>query len=352
MKVLLKKLFFIISFILYYIKSSETIPLWKNESEVSYINGNRYSYSFDGETGAEIYLLNGNLNYYSPTTQMENKTKIPDNIINVDNLIEMDSTFYFSINSQIFAWIDNSEIKYKNPDQIEGLSDYKIKCLRDNKNILVAFLGTEYLFWFNSETKEYIFNYTNTDSMNFLGINYYSYDSDDNEFIVLSKKNNNYQFNICKKSYGYFQCDKERIISESEINIYDNKEIITTGEIAYIFSYDSDSSSFSFYLINLAKPNTVGFIDGKYYFRFFNDFKIKYAKFIKGSPLLYYSIEESLKKDKKSYIGVADLRYYLLLYNIEENVIDKLYFFYGNGYNNLRRLFYFKGTKKYCIVLL
>ena len=171
MKVSLKQFFFIIPFILHYIKSSEAIPLWKDESEVSYINGNRDIYSFDGETGAEIYLLNGNLNYYSPTTQIEKNINIPQNIKSVDNLIEMDSTFYFSINSQIFAWIENSEIKYKNPDQIEGLSGYKIKCLRDNKNILVAFLGTEYSFWFNSEAKEYIFNYTNTDSMIFLGIN-------------------------------------------------------------------------------------------------------------------------------------------------------------------------------------
>ena len=89
MKVLLKKFFFIIQFLLYYIKSSETIPLWKDESEVSYINGNRNSYSFDGETGAEIYLINGNLNYYSPTTQTEKTLKFPKILLMLTILLKL-----------------------------------------------------------------------------------------------------------------------------------------------------------------------------------------------------------------------------------------------------------------------
>ena len=342
MNTFLKRFFFLIQFIIYNIKSFDTVQLWENEKNISKTDGNIVSYAFDGETGAEIYLKSNKLIYKTPTTSPNEISLLNSDITftSIENLFEIDSTFYFIVSSKILFWIDANGKHSKNPDEI---ANYKKKFFRDSDHLLVAILGSQYFYWFNLNTKDYDLKYDVKERI-ILGVGYVSNNQNsNNQFLILEKNTNNYYFYFLKRSNNDISKEKEKEIPISKLNIYDNNEMYITAETAYVFSYDSNTGEFSFYLVDLAKGKDS--IDLKYFFRFFNDFKIKYVKFIENTTLLYYSIE-SLKKDKKSYIGIVDFKNNLLLFNVEENVNKNLYFNSGNYFNNQRNLFYFRDSQK------
>ena len=350
---------FIFQLIIHFVKNSEIIQIWENEPEISFPFENNEidinSYAFDGETGAELFLTNGYIIYNSEYIPIP---KNLSNLISIKNpLIEYNSRIYFCSSYKALIWINESSINIiNNKAEILDLNmDFTMKCLRGYNSIMVAYLGTPYLLWFNHDLQDYKFNFSFNDSRIFLAINNYTDGTDSDAYLYtsLTKDEEYFYFNIFKQTPNdeiQILKEKQAIFPNTSLSIYENVEIVTHISddcITYLFSYNTDGD-FSFYLISLEKSKK--FIDGKYYFRFFNDYKIKYAKFIEKTRLLYYSIE-SLKKDKKRYIGIVDLQYYLLLFNKNENVENNnIYFNYGNYYKNKGKLFYFLGNKKisYC----
>ena len=341
---------------LYNIKSLEISQVWqKNEEkyEIKDIAPNKIdSYAFEDETGEELYLLSNRTLLYNSKL-----VKIPEefnNLTSIRNpLINYKNALYFCSSSQILMWIKDSQLYFKrNEKNITELNvNYTMKFLKGYDSILVAYLGTSYIFWFNGE--EYYDSYLFKESRTILAINNFTSDdfsiSNEYQYTSLSKDENNYYFNTFKKSVGGGIVDidsKEKSIPIKEITIYDNIEIVTRhigNTIFFLFSYDSISGDFSFYIIGLEQ--NLKYLDGKNYFRYFNDYKIKYAKFSEKFPLLYYAIE-GRTNEQKSYIGLADLQYYLLLYNIEENFKDNLYLYFGTHFKYNGKLFYFSGNTK------
>ena len=349
---------FIVLFLVYYIKTLEILPEWesnKEEKEIDGIYQNKIiSYAFEDETGDELYLLSNRTLLYNSKI-----IEIPEEFDNLtsfqSNLIKLNNFLYFCSSSQILMRIDDNKL-YSIPNKhvIDQLNtNYKMKCFKGYDSILVAYLGTQYIFRFNGV--DYVGNFTFENST-ILAINNFTEiensNSNEYEYTTLTEDKNNYHFITFKISFagGMVYIDSKSI-PINELNVYyENIELATpttSGKISFLFSYGKTSGEFSFYIVGL--PDNNKYLNGKNYFSFFNDFKIKYAKFLGKSQFLYYSIE-SLTLYASSYIGLVDLENYLLLYNIKENINNNLYLYFGNHFKNNNKLFYFSGNKKisYC----
>ena len=350
-----KNFIFIILFIIYFVNSLEATPIWENNYKTSSVSGfsdgEIVSYAFDGETGAEIFLKKNNAIVYNSKEIFIYKY----NITYFQNqIIELNSYIYFCSSSKILLWIKDATIEsINNPVEIKD-QNYTIKCFRGDNCVIAVFLGTKYfsLYHPGKNKDNYFKTFSFSDNKIIAFNNYTEGSSNEYLFTLLSKDDKNYYFDIFKIQNdleNIIDLNRHNIIPIDNLTLYENIEIVALnrgGIRTYLFTYDNLSGNFSFYIVGLEQGKN--YIDGRYYFRFFNNFKIKYAKFIEKTAFLYYSIE-NLRNDHKKYIGLADLEYYLLLYNIEANV-DNLYFNYGNFYQNKGELFYFLGNKKisYC----
>ena len=284
MNIIINYYCFIFQLIIHFVKNSEIIQIWENEPEISFPFENNEidinSYAFDGETGAELFLTNGYIIYNSEYIPIP---KNLSNLISIKNpLIEYNSRIYFCSSYKALIWINESSINIiNNKAEILDLNmDFTMKCLRGYNSIMVAYLGTPYLLWFNHDLQDYKFNFSFNDSRIFLAINNYTdgTDSDAYFYTSLTKDEGYFYFNIFKQTPNdeiQILEEKQAIFPNISLSIYENVEIVTDildDYITYLFSYNTDGD-FSFYLISLEKSKKV--IDGKYYFRFFNDYKIK-----------------------------------------------------------------------------
>ena len=289
MNILYKKYIFVFQLIIYFIKSAEIIQVWDNEPEISYpfsdneINLN--SYAYERETGTELYLTDGNIIYNSKYIQIPENLKDLTSIQNP--LFEYNSKIFFCSSLKELIWMNENSINIiNNKNEIKDLNkDFTLKCLRGFNSIMVAYLGTPYILWYNHDIDDYKLKFSFSDSKILLAVNNYT-EGESNEYLYtsLSRDDTNYYFNIFKQTTNddiQILAEKEAIIPITNLTLYDNIEIVTHSSedtITYLFSYDTNCGNFSFYLISLVKSKRE--IDGKYYFRFFNDFKIKYAKLI------------------------------------------------------------------------
>ena len=365
MEFLIKILFLIFLYNLHSINSKE-IETWKKYKIVEKMDiKNINSYAFDVETGVELFL------YYDDEKNksflyLSDGERVIENTFGIKDiqqpLIHLDSSYFFcsssfknllKINETNIYKINNT----KEMDSFENDKDISIKCfISSNKEgqkvIMVAFIMTEYLYFYDHLKDLYYYKYSFIDSKIILAIDNCLFTSQDSEYhynvLTKDKNTNKYYAQIIKKANDGINENVQFKNFDNDI-IYKNAEIVSKkldnpGYVSYIFSYEPFTNSFTFNVIGL-EGEKKSFV-GKLYLRFFNHFKIKYAKFIENKPLLYYSIE-SLEYGE-SYIGVVDVQFFLVIFNIEEDINDRLYF---NLYNNKSNfLFYFRGNEKisYC----
>ena len=342
---LYRKIILIFLSILYFTRL-EDIPEWNREPLYSSLNiPNVDSYAFDSENNDELFLFNNrsqlNLKYGGNEINLTNNKDIQK----IESpLIKFNSYYYFcaSLSSTYTLMkinITNEDIiSIDNPQEVKGLN-FTLKCLRGEESILLAFLGTPYLnFFFPLIDKNETYAMRNKNSI--LDINFCGMDSANFLYVVLDKNKSDFHFiHIFKKAFEDLQ--EQYIHDIPNIKLYKNIEILARRDgniIGYIFSYDKDLKQYSFYIVDTALQDEGTSKDAKEYFSFFKEFKIKYAKLMEHSSLLYYSIE-SLKNDRTSYIGLVDIRYIIIIFNIKEKVDSHLYC-------NKRNLFYFYHNKK------
>ena len=377
------------------------IPIWNhirnitnitdnlNDQEINDIN----SYIFDPKTGAELYLFNNRQNLFLKDGAFN---KIKNNTLNLTDLqpylikiTDTENTYYFcsSSSKELIKFNESDLIKIPNLEIMDTLyleKNFSLKCFydihhidsKDREAIMVAYIGTQYLQFLDPRNDNYVyvfpFRYNENDlyPREIISIDEFIYTDTDSEhhYIVLTsdKSKQIYNENYCniyliKKANGnivpfyntyfpYFELkNKTEISSKKEEN---------QKRKAYIFSYTSNSSynDYNFYLLNVENQNSYenrydGQINAKYYIHFLNEFNILFANFITNTSFLYYLVEDfSLAKIK--YIGVADLEFYLLLFNIQENLNEIPYFNYGSYYKgfNDEKLVFFSDNKKitYC----
>lgn len=363
----------IIIYLVSYIKAIIDIPIWESRKELENLDKKIEeinSYIFDPVTGAELYLINNKKKLFLVDKQynvtLENTQGLEDL---QPNLIKLnDSSYYFcSSSSKKLIYIYNDSLKeINNHDNIVNSNyNFSIKCLlaihdgdglkKDNV-IIVSYIGTGYIYYFNPKEGVYFNNFYEFENSQILAICDFFNEPKDTEkhFIALTFDSVLKKHKFCqikKANYGINHI-KTKILEDIELS--DKTEISTSkfndkDRIGYIFSYQPNTNFFTYYIINIENDNKKH-VDGKHYLRFFNDFKIKSANIMDNTSLLYYSIQ-SLEYDKTNYIGVVDLQFFLVVFNIEENPDGMLYFNYGKFFNNSQKLLYFSKDKKIFIVL-
>ena len=224
-----------------------------------------------------------------------------------------------------------------------------LKCLRGNKYILVSSIGTPYISIFDLSNNSWIDNLSL--EIKIYAINNYKPNDNINHYLIIGEKennDNNYYFYIFKYEGEQLHSEKERIIEKEKIELYLErnstielvcKEVSNGGNpISFLFVYVPNTSLYNIYNINVER--IVEFFEIKF-FRFFNDFIIKSAGFIRDIPFLYFSVESLINGQK--YIGMVHIEYSLLIFNIEEDINNKLYY---NYFKDNIKLLYFSGNKK------
>ena len=371
MKFISRKIFLILIFIVLYIKTqtADKDPIWTIEKEKTEINIKDLrqinSYIFDQDTGAELYLINDKKQLFLKDGSYN---VIINNTLNLQdlqyNLVKLDSIYYFcSSSSKKLLTIAEGKIgSINNADEIDQLNtQFSLKCFisyhvsPERKVIMVAYIGTIYIGFYGPSEGNYIYVYDFVNSREIISINNFINEKSDSEYhyivFTLDKNESKYYIHIIKKANNHIDPTvKEKAFDYNKLNSITEISAIKFKErYAYLTSYNPNSNDFIFYVINIENVEKKE-VDGERYFRFFNNYKIKYAKFIDKTTLLYYSIESIL--DKTNYIGVVDLQYFIVIFNIKEKPNGNLYLNAGDYYKNINeeKLFYFIENEKisYC----
>ena len=163
-----QKYVLIFIFIVYHIKSEQTVPIWENNKKVSELDiSNIESYAIDEETGAELYLFNENGESLFYLLVNSTGVKIKNNLDLTDiesQLIQLDSKYFFcSSSSQKLFWIENNIIYSKTIlSENDNDDSYKIRIMKttenNHKSVMIAYTGINYLYVFdpsNNEVKKY-----------------------------------------------------------------------------------------------------------------------------------------------------------------------------------------------------
>ena len=356
---------YILFFTLKNIKSKKQyITIWENTTKSEQIPINLadkkiLSYSYDDETGAEVYFVESQGKYtfyFDDATDSELIKKDYEDLIEIQSpLFKFNSSCYFFCTSLNIMYFDGNTItKINPPDEVKNFN-YTIKCLRGpNKSIVVAFFNTEYLSFFTPSSNIFKTYKEERNEGNFIAINNYIQMSDETVFrltaIRKNDKDSSYRLSNLKR-------DNEEPIWEEdgkskafeEMELFSNVEVSSyfKGDVfSFVFTYEKNSEKFHIYRVNIKQEKELYEFR---YFRSFKNFNIIFAKYLADTSILYYYITSSIPdEDQKyrSYIGVSEVRFNLVLFNNESNYNGSIYFNYGSYYKNKSRLFYFENNKK------
>ena len=354
---------YILFFTLKNVKSRiENVKIWENNTIYKKIQFNSndvkiLSFTSDDESGAELYFVEKKENYYfyfgngNDNNFIQIKEENKKLIEFQSPLFEFNSNYYFCTSQNIMYFNGSSIIELENPSQLNNLN-YSLKCLRGpNKSIVVTFLNTKYLSFFNlSDQKENAIY--EQEFGDYLAINNYIQRDGSDTFrltAIIRKADSNYYLATLKRDNNNFLIEQKTDTFIKDMVLFSSVELVTyykNGEIfSFIFTYVSNSDNFHIYSHDL-KKNIL------FEFRFlyiFKNFKITFAKYFKDSCILYYSITSMIpdsNQNYKSYIGVVDTEYNLGLYNIESDYKGKLYFNFGSKDKKDINLIYFINDTK------
>lgn len=369
-----KKLFFLITFI-FSINTEENVNIWENINSISTIDEEGkeiISYAADGKYGCELFLIKSNQNtYFILKDGIENKIKINYDLAYIKPpLIKNNTNYYFCSSYHKLLYINKNREEYEvkeieNPEDITN-QNFSLRCLRGEDFIFVAFLNTKYIYYYDLINEKWMkpsirfirnFNLVKFIAVNnytnpwYAGCYYYTalysiYKDNKEQYHLSNFKNQNNQL---QEEKG-IDVENEKIKLYSNVEIVNNENIESRGAITFLFTYTPSTNNFTFYQINLEKVSD--FFEAKEYFRYFDEFKINSAGFFENETFLYYSIESL--RDKKKYIGVADMKYNLVIFNVKINMNVNVYFNYGPYFNRNSKLIYFSNNRKisYCPFIL
>ena len=159
-----QKYVLIFIFIVYHIKSEQTVPIWENNKKVSELDiSNIESYAIDEETGAELYLFNenGESLFYLLVNSTGVKIKNNQDLTDIESqLIQLDSKYFFcSSSSQELFWIENNIIYSKTIlSENDNDDSYKIRIMKttenNHKSVMIAYTGIKHLYTFDPSKNE------------------------------------------------------------------------------------------------------------------------------------------------------------------------------------------------------
>jgi len=266
-------------------------------------------------------------------------------------LFSINNIYYFCSPLSLFKIENNKveEIKIEIKADIEYKDYTSIKCYYYQKmeSIVVGLIGTYNILYYRLKYKDWASTFLRIAS-HLVEMNSCCDDQNIEYFAAISRENNNfYSLNVAKYNNGTFQS------YDSGINKFEYKENqnIVIGfrdkETIIIFTY-IQGQSFNIYHYN-SKEMSMKLL-GQNYLSYFKEYSFTKVKFIDNTPIIYYLIT----RNGRYYIGAADLKYFIILYNIE--VFNNVEIRYDEGYYSQSKgfLFYKENnvTKKVCPFVL
>ena len=310
------------------------------------------SYSIDNETDSKIYLdekyiyiikKNNNKNVYE---RIENSLKLKSI---KSPLIIKENSYYFCSSTSLIK-IEEQKIEEV---KIQGITD-KISSLScyyspSKNSIIVGLIGTKFILNYDLEQK----NWNEKEKIelkgNLITMNCYNINEATPLFISISKDDNQkYYLNKFELVGNKINFLNDNNLTNFEFTDSSNIIISFLGEkIAVIFTYILEQS-FNLYHYSFEENKTK--LIGKNFLPFFKEYSFINAKFIENTPIIYYTIT----RNGRYFLGVADLQYFIILYNTEifnkENVIyDEGYLYKSKGFLNY---FEYNIQKKVCPFVL
>jgi len=236
-------------------------------------------------------------------------------------LFKINDTYYFCSSSSLLKIEKNIVEKIEIDITIGQGTISSLKCYYYPKMeiILVGLIGTYDLLFYNTKEKNWkrthhIPNYL-IDMNSFIdnkNIQYYS---------AISRIYNEYYLSILEGS------DNETLKSNTTkikgLQFQENQKIVigfSDEKTIIIFTY-IQGQSFNLYYYNYKEESMK--LAGNNYISFFNEYSFIKANFIENTSIIYYLIT----RNGRYYLGAADLKYFIILYNIE--VFNNVEIMYG-----------------------
>ena len=309
-----------------YIKNKELLDEWENNTYSIELVKPPLSLVVNNLTNTTLYLYKEGIYLID---ENNNRVTIENNLINsIDSpLIVYNDSYYICSSSGLFQIVNK---KLKRVDIPINANTKNLKCFyykngQDNY-ILIGMIGDNYLLNYNLKKQTYV---AKNIAKNLIDINSINIDTSIPNFVTISKDNNNkYMLEVFKYENGDYVSGHQMNLSYYSDFKTSNELNITISflreQMIIIFTYIPDKE-FNFYHVNYGS-NEIKLVGGKNLLRSFNEYNLSSATFIENTPIIYYIIN----KNRRYYLGVADLQYFVILYNIE---IPKNYnIFYEQGY--------------------
>ena len=303
------------------------------------------SYALSSTSNTQMYL--GKQNIY--LINSDNSTKIKHHLNSIDStLIESNDKYYFCSSSALYK-IDKeneevSEIKISKPSDFTGtVKSYKCIYYKPKNSFIIGMIGSNYIFYFDPDSES--IKHSKKVEGYLSDINYYPFEINIPFVATLSNNNNQYYLKVCKFDVQFINIYESILNEHSEFSVKDKtfKLAFLTNQIIIIFSFGNDEFNFYHFNIGSSKFELVG---GTNIFRSLKNYAFISADFMADTPIIYYKIS----RNDRYYFGLADLQYFVIIYNIEVYNDKDLIFDENSYYKSKAFLYYFEGNiqKKIC----
>ena len=230
-------------------------------------------------------------------------------------LFYINNIYYFCSSSSLFKIEKNDikEIKRENVHIGPGtISSLKCYYYPKNESIIVGLVGTYSVLYYKLKDKIWDPTYFRIAS-NLIDMNSYIDNNNIIYFATISRENNSniYYLNLLKENVNGSLENNDKIINGFEFE--ENQNIIIgfrDEKTIIIFTYIQGQS---FNIYHFSHEDSSMKLVGKNYLSYFIGYSFIKAKFIENTPIIYYLIT----RNGRYYLGAADLKYFIILYNIE-----------------------------------
>ena len=358
--------FIIIISLLSKIHSFEYLPNWESNKIESnlpdiLLDSEIFDYAIDNNTNKIIYSFYKNSNYYFYLNEIQyNNTFKEDLKYFTSPLIEYNGIYYFCSEKYMIkmdSYGNLEPISFDNDDYIE-IKNYSLKCLYSptDKNILVAFKKTRYVFLYPLDNPKWVTPHTSNLWIDYaypiIDINIKNYESD--LWLGIFSKNN-----IENKLSAFKYISNGKFDGYSH-NVYyiDNttysKNIFSfafsnSKLYGFSFSYEPKKlNCYNFYYLDILADNHKD--TGNQYIQIFKEAEIHDAYFIENTQILIYIIRK-IERDSSYnfYLGAIDIDNFIILYNIKMDNYKKVFYDFGYLYNEKGFLRIFEAKKQVII---
>ena len=237
-------------------------------------------------------------------------------------LFKINNIYYFCSSSSLFKIEQNKieEIKINITIGQGTINSLKCYYYPNMGSIIVGLIGTYEIVFYNIKDKNWKKTHYGIPN-NLIDMNSYIDNENILYFAAVSREYNEYYLSVLKgKDDSSLKSNTKKI---KGLQFQENQKIVIgfrDEKTIIIFTY-IQGQSFNLYHYNYEESSMK--LVGKNYISYFNGYSFIKANFIENTPIIYYLIT----RNGRYYLGAADLKYFIVLYNIE--VFNNVEIIYG-----------------------